>query len=177
MKRTRNSTNASRSRCGWVRSASCSFDILAGSFGLANACVGYRGKYMVCPRVRPLIYFDLCISRFVITTTLCWQDGLYGHHAELLPSVTSSRGPWRGTEYQTFRTPFRRPIYSRSARNRVRPSWCCSGFTLRPPECRLEEPPGIVLVRNGSPGDRFLTVWKDLPGEEGTRVNFTGLDR
>ena len=74
---------------------------------------------MVCHRARPLIYFDLCIRRFVITTTLFRQDGLYGHHAELLPSVTSSRGPWRGAGCQTFRTTFRQPICSRSAREIV----------------------------------------------------------
>ena len=95
-------------------------------------------------------------------------------------------------------------MQSLCARNRVRPSWCCSGFALRPPNAAGKSLLGgladsdelwsftarwqttwgqeelrerYVLVRNGSPGDRFLTVWKDLPGEEGTRVNFTGMDR
>lgn len=95
-------------------------------------------------------------------------------------------------------------MQSLCARNRVRPSWCWSGFVLRPRNAAWKSLLGYladsdelwsftarwqttwgqeelreqyVLVQNGSPGDRFLTVWKDLPGEEGTRVRFTGLDR
>ena len=89
---------------------------------------------MVCRRVCLLIYYDLCISCFLITTCTVSARGSLRTPCRTSPSVTSSRGPWSGTGCQTFRTPFRRPICSRSAReNRVRPSWCCSGFVLRPP--------------------------------------------
>ncbi|KRH78591.1 hypothetical protein FERRO_15820 [Ferrovum sp. JA12] len=95
MKRTRNSTNASRSRCGWVRSASCSFDILAGSFGLANAYTGYCGKYMICPRICPLLYFDLFVHRIVITTSGVAIKGSVRAPCRISQSFTSSQRRWR----------------------------------------------------------------------------------
>lgn len=32
----------------------------------------------------------------------------------------------------------------------------------------MERRAGYVLVRQGAPGDHFLTIWKDLPQEMGT---------